>query len=47
VATLVNEVQQAGSYRVRFDGTGLASGIYLTELTAGAAVQTRKMLLVK
>jgi hypothetical protein len=47
VAVLVNEVQRPGSYGVRFDATGLASGMYFYELRAGAFVQTRKMELVK
>ena len=47
VAVLVNEKTQPGTYEFRFDGSGLASGVYLYKLTAGAFVQTRKMLLVK
>ena len=47
VATLVNEVKAPGSYEVRFDGSGLASGVYICRMTAGAFVQSRTMLLVK
>ena len=47
VATLVNETQQAGRYEVAFDGTGLASGIYVYQITAGSFVQARKMLLTR
>jgi gluconolactonase len=32
VATLVDGVQQGGDHRVRFDATGLASGVYLCRL---------------
>lgn len=47
VATLVNRQQAPGSYRVHFDGSNLASGMYLYRLTAGQTVQTRKLMLVK
>ncbi len=52
VAVLVNEPKAAGSYTVRFsgtggDGSGLASGMYLYRLTSGGKVQVRKMMLVK
>ncbi|TVQ08086.1 MAG: T9SS C-terminal target domain-containing protein [Balneolaceae bacterium] len=48
VATLVNQSQQAGQYTVQFDGTNLASGVYIYLLqTDGIARQTRKMILLK
>jgi hypothetical protein len=47
VATLVNERKAAGRYEVRFDASGLASGVYIYRLTAGSFVQTRKMILLK
>ena len=55
VAVLVNEMKAPGSYEVRFDATGLASGVYFYRLTArptdsgqaGTFVQTRKMVVVK
>jgi len=47
VAVLVNEQQAPGSYAVKFDGSGLASGVYLYRLAAGSFVQTRKMAVVK
>lgn len=53
VAVLVNERKPAGRYEVTFDGTGLASGVYMYQYTAspisgGATFQsTKKMLLVK
>jgi photosystem II stability/assembly factor-like uncharacterized protein len=47
VAVLVNERKEPGSYEVKFDGAGLASGAYLYRLTAGELVQTLSLLLVK
>jgi hypothetical protein len=47
VAVLVNEKKAPGSYEVRFDGSGLASGVYIYRLTAGMFVQSRTMLLLK
>lgn len=47
VTVLVNERKAPGSYEVKFDAAGLASGVYLYGLTAGNFVQTRKMLVVK
>ena len=47
VKTLVNKVEQPGSYRVQFDGSNLASGVYFYRLQAGTFTQTRKLLLLK
>jgi hypothetical protein len=47
VATLANEVEEAGSHDVRFDGSGLASGVYFYRLNAADYVNTRRMNLVK
>ena len=38
---------EAGSHEVRFDASGLSSGVYIYRLTAGCFVQTRKLLLLK
>ncbi len=47
VATLVNEVKNAGTYTARFNGTKLSSGIYLARLTSDNETQIRKLVLMK
>jgi len=47
VRTLVNEVQESGKYRVRFDGASVATGVYFYRLEAAEFSQVRKMLLLK
>ncbi len=47
VASLVNEVQSAGSYEVGFDASRLASGVYICKLAAGNFAASKKLLLVR
>jgi hypothetical protein len=47
VVTLVDEKKEPGSYDVTFDGTGLASGVYLYRLFTGTYVETRKLILLR
>lgn len=47
VATLVNETQQANTYRVWFDTSDLASGSYVIRLTAGDSVLTQRMTVIR
>ena len=47
VSTLVNDVQAAGQYTARFDGSRVASGMYLVRMQVDGRVFTRKMLLIK
>ncbi|MBU0518446.1 T9SS type A sorting domain-containing protein [bacterium] len=47
VTTLVDGVKEAGSHVASFDGTGLASGIYLYALSAGDFKASGKMVLLK
>jgi hypothetical protein len=47
VAVLVDEAKAPGSYRVRWDGTGHASGVYVYRLTAGNRVESKRMILMK
>jgi hypothetical protein len=47
VAQLVNGDMEAGYYEVKFDATGLPSGMYFYRMQAGTFVETRKLLLVR
>ncbi len=47
VDTLVDEGKAVGTYSVRFNGDGLASGVYFYRLTTVDFVTTKKMLLIK
>jgi hypothetical protein len=47
IETLFEGEQKAGTYTVTFDGSHLASGIYLYRLQSGSLSITRKMMLVK
>ena len=47
VALLVDGVRQAATYRVRFDGSGLPSGMYLYRLETPGHMLTRRMMLLK
>ena len=47
VITLINGRLDAGNHEVEFDGSHLASGLYLYRLTAGEYSATNKMLLLK
>ena len=47
IATLVNKQQQPGNFKVKFDGSNLASGLYFYRLTIDNYGVTRKMILLK
>ncbi len=51
VVTLVNEIQIAGSYKVKFSASGekggLSSGVYVYRLTSGNRSETKSMILIK
>jgi hypothetical protein len=44
---LVNEKKEPGSYQIQFNGSGLASGMYVCRLRIGNSIQSKKMLLVR
>jgi beta-glucosidase len=47
VKVLKNEHQPAGSYSIRFDASGLASGVYFCKLQTGNFSAVKKLLLMK
>jgi hypothetical protein len=47
IATLVNEVQAAGTYAVSFNASSFPSGVYFYRLEAGKFSVVRKMAIVK
>lgn len=47
VASLVEQMQSAGRYRVRFDAADLASGVYLYMLRTGNSITPRRMIILK
>jgi hypothetical protein len=47
IATLVDGIREAGEHAVNFDASGLQSGVYFYQITAGTTVQAKKMVLVK
>jgi hypothetical protein len=47
VGTLADDQRPAGTYRFQFNAAGLPSGVYLSRVTAGGFVATRKMVLTK
>lgn len=47
VATLMNQSQQAGTYKVSFNANNLSSGVYFYKLTAGSFSAVKKMVLIK
>ena len=47
VQTLVNDVQNPGSYNIMFNAQNLSSGVYFYKLTAGSFTDIKKMTLVK
>jgi hypothetical protein len=47
IAVLVNEPRSPGHYTVRFDGSGLPTGLYFYTLTTREGTESRKMMLLK
>jgi len=47
VAVLKDGMMEAGTHRVTFNGSNLASGVYFARLDAGEFTQTKKLMLLK
>jgi hypothetical protein len=47
IKELVNEVKEAGTYEVEFDGAGIHDGTYFYQLKAKDFVDIKKMILMK
>ena len=47
VSSLVNNYEEAGIYKVDFDGSNLASGTYFYKIQANEFVETKKMIILK
>ena len=47
VAVLYDEYKTAGTYKVEFNASRFASGVYFYQLQAGNFVETKKMVLMK
>ncbi|HEX2960396.1 MAG TPA: S8 family serine peptidase [Ignavibacteriales bacterium] len=47
VTTLVDRVQEAGQYKIEFDGSRLTSGMYICRMASGNYTKVQKILLVK
>jgi endoglucanase Acf2 len=47
IGNMVNQNLQPGEYKIDFDGTNLASGVYYYQLSVNDFVETKKMMLIK
>ena len=47
VKTLINEIKEAGTYKIELKANGLDSGEYLYKLESKDFFETRKMILTK
>jgi hypothetical protein len=47
VSVLVNEKKDAGVHEVKFDASGLSSGVYFYRIQVGDFTQTRKLCLIR
>lgn len=47
ISTITNEFKNAGFHSIIFDGSNLASGVYIYKISAGNYTETKKMLLIK
>ena len=47
IKTIINELQQPGTYTAQFDAAGISSGVYFYRLEVNGYSETRKMMLIK
>ena len=47
VATLLNEIKKQGTYKVTFDASTLASGVYVYRIETDEFIDTKKLVLLK
>lgn len=47
ISDLVNEIKSPGTYEIEFNGSDLASGVYIYKFTSGKFSVSKKMLLLK
>jgi hypothetical protein len=47
IATLVDEIQKAGSYQAVWNASRFASGVYFYRLQTGSFTETKKLVLLK
>jgi len=47
VRTLVDEIVQAGTHKIMFDGTGLSSGVYIYRIQSETKTISKKLVLLK
>ncbi len=47
IASLMDEYKPAGTYSLKFDGSGLSSGIYFYRIQSGSYSSVKKMILLK
>ena len=47
VAILLNKYMNAGTHVVTFDGSGLASGVYIYQMKSGSFMESKKFVLLK
>jgi len=47
INTIVNKKQSVGEYKIQFDGSQIASGVYFCHMRAGDFSEMRKLVLLR